>query len=141
MRSLGYVEGQTLDIDERHADGDVSRLPGLARELLTSNPNVVLADAPSAAVAAKSAAPLVPIVCPIFVDSLMPRLAASYAHPGGSVTGLSFTVEGMIGKLVELTLDAVPGATRIGVLVNPSSVAAPSLEQQSHPLRKRADSP
>ena len=105
-------------------------LPALAQELLLGNPNVMLADAPSAAIAGKSVAPSLPIVCPRFVDNLIPRLAASYAHPGGTVTGLSQTVEGMYGKLVELTLDAVPGATVIGLLVNPTAPEKPISEQQ-----------
>ncbi|HXQ49564.1 MAG TPA: ABC transporter substrate-binding protein [Stellaceae bacterium] len=130
LKSLGYIADQTLDIDERDADGDVSRLPGLARELLQSNPDVILAQSPSAAVAANSVAPSVPIVCPILTPALIPRLAASYAHPGGSVTGLSQLVDRMFGKLVELTRDAIPGVARIGLLVNPSSPDAGPATQE-----------
>jgi putative ABC transport system substrate-binding protein len=121
LRVFGYIDGQTADIDYRYADGDVKRLPALARELLQSNPAVILADSPSAAIASKSVSSSVPIVCARFSDALFPRLAASYAHPGGNVTGLSISVEGMYGKLVELTLDAIPGVTRIGLLVNPDA--------------------
>ena len=95
LRSLGYIAGQTADIDDRSADGDVNRLPALARELLQSNPDVMFADTPSAAIAAKNAAPSLPIVCPTLTDALVPRLAANYAHPGGNATGLSNSVEGL----------------------------------------------
>jgi hypothetical protein len=65
---------------------------------------VVLAAEPSPARAIKSVAPILPIVCVTLSDALIPELAASYARPGGSVTGIAMSVEGMTGKLVELTL-------------------------------------
>ena len=130
LRRLGYIDTQTADIDTRYADGDVSRLPALARELLQSRPDVILADTPSAAAAANNAAPALPIVCPTFSDSVVPSLAASYAHPGGNVTGISNIVEGITGKLVDLVLDAIPVAKRIGLLVNPAGASTAINRQQ-----------
>ena len=124
LRAKGYVDGQTADLDVRYADGDVSRLSDLVKELLRLKPDVMLADGPSAAAAAQSVAPSLPVVCPLITPALVPKLAASFAHPGGNLTGFATTIDGMMGKQLELTLEAVPGATRIGLLVNPSSVDA-----------------
>jgi ABC-type uncharacterized transport system substrate-binding protein len=108
MRERGYVPGQTLNIDYRYAEGDNERLPPLARELVTLAPGVIFAGEPSAARAVKALAPNLPIVCPILGDHL-PDLFASYARPGGSVTGMASIVEGVNAKLVELASDALPG--------------------------------
>jgi len=129
LRGLGYSEGQNLDIDYRYADGDTGRLNALARELITLAPDVIYAGEPSAARAAKNAAPALPIVCGVLTDRL-PDLFASYARPGGSVTGIAGMVEDMTGKLVEVASEIVPGATRIGLLVNPTGANRDFVTQQ-----------
>jgi len=129
MRELGYVAGQTLDIDYRYAEGDTERLRPLARELMALAPDVMFAGEPSAARAAKALAPNLPIVCPVLGDHL-PDLFASYARPGGSVTGVASIVEGVNAKLVELANDAVPGLMRVGLLVNPAGANRALVEGQ-----------
>lgn len=123
LRSLGYAEGQSVKIDYRYAEGDTTRLNQLGRELISLKPEVVLAVEPSCARAIKSIAPSLPIVCIALTDEVIPELAASYARPGGSVTGIAITVEGLMGKLVELTLEIVPKATRVGLLYNPAGAS------------------
>src|SRR5258708_4926208 len=130
LQRLGYVEGRTGDIDYRHADGDTEKLTALAQQLVQLKPDVVLATAVSATRAMKRIAPALPIVCPAFSDSFVPSLAASLAHPGGSVTGVASDVEGMFGKLTEVTLDAIPGAAKIGFLANPAGGSMNPFEQQ-----------
>ena len=130
LQRLGYVEGQTVDIDYRYSDGDTKGLTALAQELVQLKPDVVLTDAPSATMAVKGIAPSLPIVSLAFNDTLVPSLAASFAHPGGSVTGIAADVEGLFGKLTELTLDAIPGTTRIGFLSNPAGASTARFEQQ-----------
>jgi putative tryptophan/tyrosine transport system substrate-binding protein len=78
----------------------------------------------------KRASPALPIVCPSFSDAFIPDLAESFARPGGSVTGIATDVEGLIGKLTELTLDVIPGATKIGFLANPAGGSMARFEQQ-----------
>jgi ABC-type uncharacterized transport system substrate-binding protein len=129
LRALGHVEGQTVDIDYRSADGDTARLKLLAQQLITLKPDVAFADSPSSAVAFKSVASGLPIVARIS-DSVMPSLVASYARPGGSVTGIATFVESMAEKLLELALDAVPGAVRIGFLANPTGASMALFVQQ-----------
>ena len=71
----------------------------------------------------KSVASSLPIVCISLTDAVMPELAASYARPGGTVTGIALTVEGMTSKLVELTIETVPNVARIGFLHNPAGAS------------------
>jgi len=130
LQHLGYVAGRTVDIDYRYADGSMEALAPLAQELLRMKPNVVLAGSVSPTRAVNRIAPKLPIVCPVFSDSFVPELAASFAHPGGSVTGIAADVEQLFGKLVELALDAIPGTTKIGVLANPAGGSAARFVQQ-----------
>jgi putative ABC transport system substrate-binding protein len=123
LRKLGYLEGQNVDIDYRYAAGDIKRLTPLAQELVALKPDVLVGNQPSAARALKSVAPILPIVCPALTDAIMPDLAASYARPGGSVTGIAQSVEGLTGKLLELALEVVPGTVRIGFLSNPAGAS------------------
>jgi putative ABC transport system substrate-binding protein len=130
LRRLGYVEGQTLDIDYRFSGGDTKGLAALAQELVQLKPDVVLAAAPTPTMTVKRIAPSLPIVSLDFNETLVPSLAASFAHPGGSVTGIAADVEGLFGKLTELTLDAIPGTTKIGFLSNPAGASTARFEQQ-----------
>ena len=130
MRVLGHVEGKTANIDYRYVDGDVARLKPLVQELVALKPDVVLASAPSPVIAVKSVAPDLPIVCPTITDVLVPDLAASYAHPGGTVTGIASYVEELFGKVLELALEALPGSVRIGFLANPAGASMGLWAQQ-----------
>jgi putative tryptophan/tyrosine transport system substrate-binding protein len=123
LRRLGYAQGRNLDIDHRY--GDVEKLKPLAQELIALKPDILVADSPSAATAFKSLAPTLPIVCLTLTDAGIPDLFASYARPGGNVTGMAQSVEGVTGKLVELALEIVPGARRIGFLSNPRGASMP----------------
>ena len=117
LRRLGYAQGRNLNIDYRY--GPVEKLEPLARELIALKPDILVASAPSAAIAFKGAAPTLPIVCLGLTDAGIPHLFASYARPGGNLTGMAQSVEGVTGKLVEVVLDVIPGARRIGFLSNP----------------------
>jgi putative ABC transport system substrate-binding protein len=129
MRDLGYGPGRTVDIDYRYAEGETERLRPLALELIALAPDVTFAGEPSAARAMKAVAPNMPIVCPVLGDHL-PDLFASYARPGGSVTGVAAIVEGVNAKLVELANDALPRLTRVGLLANPTGANHALVESQ-----------
>jgi putative tryptophan/tyrosine transport system substrate-binding protein len=123
LRSLGYIEKQTIDIDYRYANGDTKPLKSLAQELIALRPNVAFGGEPSAVRALKSVAPNLPIVCPTFTDVLLQEVAASYARPGGSVTGIAVSVEGVTDKLLELATEIIPGIVRIAFLANPNGAS------------------
>ena len=121
LRRLGYAQGRNLDIDYRY--GPVEKLEPLARELIALKPDILVASAPSAAIAFKGAAPTLPIVCLGLTDAGIPHLFASYARPGGNLTGMAQSVEGVTGKLVDVALEVVPGARQIGFLSNPEGAS------------------
>ena len=123
LRSHGLIEGKNLKLDYRYSEGDVKRLTRLARELIALRPDVLVGGEPSPAKVLKSVAPTLPIVCPQLTDAQLSDLVASYARPGGTVTGLAQTVEGLTGKLIELVQEFVPGAVRVGFLANPTGAS------------------
>jgi putative tryptophan/tyrosine transport system substrate-binding protein len=129
LQRLGYVKGQNVDIDYRYSDGDTKGLPAMAQELVQLKPDVVLASAPSPAMMVKRIAPALPIVSLRLNDSYFPSLAASFARPGGSVTGIAASVEGMYGKLTALIFDAIPSTTKIGFLANPAGASMAHFER------------
>ena len=125
MRELGYLEGRDYGFEDRYADGDVSRMPSLAEELVRLKPDVIVASATAGALAAKQASTSIPIVGVNLTDPVNFGLVASEARPGTNVTGILAQLEGMAGKQVEIALDLMPGTSKVGVLVdvdNPSNV-------------------
>jgi putative ABC transport system substrate-binding protein len=130
LRALGYFSGRTIDVDYRYADGDHTRLAHLAQELIGLKPSVAVATSASPVSALKSAAPDLPIVCPSLSAAVVPSLAASYARPGGSMTGVASAVEGMVPKLLELAIDIVPDIARVGFLSNPGGASMALFAEQ-----------
>jgi len=130
LRSLGYVEGRDLDIVQFWADGVMQRLPQLAQEAVRFRPDVIFANPTPGVLAAKAASATIPIVCFMLTDEIRLGLAASDARPGGTVTGLLMRVEGMAGKQVDLAIEMVPTATRIGILFNPTSADGPAQRRE-----------
>jgi putative ABC transport system substrate-binding protein len=130
MRDHGYVEGQSYNIAYRFANNDVARLPALAQELVQLKPNVIVASNTTAALAAKKATQSIPIVSPIFSGAVNLGLVKSNARPGGNVTGILTLVEGLSGKQVEIALQLIPTATKLGVLFNPTNPADMAQRQE-----------
>jgi putative ABC transport system substrate-binding protein len=125
MRELGYLEGRDYGFLDRYADGDASRLPSLAEELVRLKPDVIVATTTPGAVAVKQATATIPIVGVNLTDPVGFGLVTSEAHPGTNVTGVLFRLEGLTEKQVEIALDLLPGANSMGVLVdanNPSNM-------------------
>ena len=122
LRELGWVEGQSLVIDYRFAEGRLERLPDLAAELVRLKAEVIIAGPTPAAVAAKKATATIPIVMWAVGDPVGLGLIASLARPGGNVTGVSFSVgQGTVGKGLELLKETVPKVHRVAVLSNPAN--------------------
>jgi ABC-type uncharacterized transport system substrate-binding protein len=121
LREIGYDDGRNIDIVTRYADADSTRLPALADELVRLHPDVIVAIDPPAALAAKNATASLPIVAAILNDPVRLGLIASYARPGGNITGILSQVEGLPGKQVEIARELVPQLTVLGVLVNPAN--------------------
>ena len=121
LRELGYVEGRSILLEPRWADGDYKRLPALAEELVRLKPDVILTAAQPVSLAMKKATSTIPIVMATGADPVGGGLVASLARPGGNVTGLSGFYEVMPVKMVELAAAAVPHGARIAIFVDTQS--------------------
>ncbi|WP_198030065.1 ABC transporter substrate-binding protein [Bradyrhizobium sp. Tv2a-2] len=118
LKELGYVDGLSVDIVYRFAEGHLDRFPALAAELVGLRPDVILATVTPAAVATRALTTSIPIVCPLLADAINLGLISSEARPGGNVTGVSFRTQGLTGKQVELALQMIPDVVKLGYLVN-----------------------
>ena len=124
LRALGWVEGRNLVIEFRWAEGQVSRLPELAAELVRLKVDLIVAPASSAALAAKQATSSIPIVMIFPVDPVASGLVASLSRPGGNVTGTASAVgTELFGKQLQVLQEAVPQVTRIAFLHTPDDPA------------------
>src|SRR6516162_8356377 len=137
FRELGYVDGRSVALEYRWADGQADRLPDLAAELVRLQVDVIFsAWGTPAALATKKATNTIPIVFAGVGDAVGVGLVASLARPGGNVTGSTFISEDTIGKQLELLKEVVPSISRIGVVVNPSNpVYGPILRGSEAPAR------
>jgi len=115
LRDLGYVEGQTIALEVRWAEGRSERMPELAAELLRLKVDVLFVGTSTAALVAKKATGTIPIVM-VAGDPIGLGLVASLARPGGNVTGLSYFTEGITARRLQLLKELVPGLTRVAVL-------------------------
>jgi putative ABC transport system substrate-binding protein len=131
LRERGYVEGQNLSIDVRWPQGPFEQNPGFAAELVRSNVDVIVAWATPAVTAARRATSTIPIVMAGTGDPVGYGFVASLARPGGNVTGLSIMAPDLSGKLVELLVEIVPDANRIGVVHNPNNPGATVVMQET----------
>ena len=118
LRALGYVEGQNLVIEYRSADGDASRFPVFATELVHLPVDVLVTRGTPAALAAKNATGSIPIVMAAIGEPLGLGIVANLAQPGGNVTGLSAFVTALSGKRVELLREMLPRMQHIAALLN-----------------------
>ena len=123
LRTLGYVEGKTIALEYRFAEGKLARLPQLAQELVRL-PVAVIVTATSPAIhAAKRATDTIPIVFAVSGNPMATGYVASLARPGGNVTGLSAMDYELSGKRLELLTEALRKASRVAVLWNPGNGA------------------
>jgi putative ABC transport system substrate-binding protein len=121
LRNRGLIEGENVVVEYRWADGNNEKLPALAGELVALKVDLLVASGTPAAVAAKRATSQIPIVFTTVSDPVASGLVASLARPGGNATGWSTILPDMGGKLLGLIREAVPSASRIAVLANPTN--------------------
>jgi putative ABC transport system substrate-binding protein len=129
MRELGYIEGASIRYEFRSDQGQASRLPELAAELVRLKVDLIVTWFTPAAQAAKQATREIPIVMALVGNPVETGLVESLARPGGNITGMSGVAAELAGKSVELIRDMLPSGHRIVALANaPDPFSKPFLE-------------
>ena len=122
LNATGYVEGRNVAIEYRWAESEYDRLPGLAADLVRRKVTLIVATGVTASpVAAKAATTTIPIVFLTGGDPIKLGLVSSFNRPDGNLTGVTWLSNTMAAKRLELLRELMPGATTIGLLVNPAN--------------------
>ena len=121
LQETGFVEGQNVRIEYRWANGENARLGALAMELVNRGVAVIVAGGTPAAMVAKAVVKTIPVVFAVAVDPVEVGLVPSLNHPGGNLTGITNLNVEMGPKKLEVVRELLPAATRVAVLLNPSS--------------------
>ena len=124
LRELGWVEGRTVAIEYRWAEGRSERFAEFAAEFVQLKVDVIVPEGTPATVAAKQATSVIPIVSPAMGDPVGGNLITSLALPGGNVTGLSNQKLDLADKRLELLREVVPGLRRLAIMVNAGNAPA-----------------
>lgn len=152
LRDLGYVEGKSILVESRYLDGMADRSASAVAELLQLKIDVIVSTSPLVIRAAMQASKTIPIVMITVADPVATGLIDSLARPGGNVTGVTRLTRDLSGKRLELFKEAVPGISRVGVLLvadSPSmkdalkeyGIAADALKLQLQALEVRGPKP
>jgi putative ABC transport system substrate-binding protein len=150
LQRLGYVDGKSIAIEYRYAEGNAERLPGLASELVQLKPDVIFAYGGDVAPHAKRATATIPIVFMVSNDPVQSGLVTSISRPAGNITGITLIYDDLAGKMLELLKEVLPEISRIAVLWNPDHAdpeyretqrvaAARGVQLQPLPVRRPDD--
>jgi putative ABC transport system substrate-binding protein len=119
LEEIGYVLGETFELDDRYAGGDVEQFGALIDAVVARGVDVIVVPGMAAAVAVHQRAPQIPMVAIGLPSTVIyPDLFASLHRPGGSITGFSPFGEDLAAKRVELLREIVPTMTMVAILHN-----------------------
>ena len=121
LRDFGYVEGKNLVVEYRWAEGKYERLPELVAELIRSKVEVIVTHGTPGTRAAKQATTTIPIVMAIVADPVATGLVASFARPGGNITGSTFSSPELNAKRLDLLKEVMPQITQAAIILNPNN--------------------
>ena len=137
LRDLGYVEGESIQVEYRHESQDLNRLQGHAAELVGLDIDVLVAVTSNAAQAAKKTTSTVPIVFMGVTDPITTGLARSLARPGSNATGVTNVAAILTGKRLEILKETHPKLVRVAVLWDPKAPGSiPQWEASQQPARQ-----
>ncbi len=138
LSETGYIENQNVTIEYRWAESQYDRLPGMAADLVRRQVNVIAATSTPAALAAKAATAVIPIVFETAGDPVTLGLVGSLNRPDRNITGVTQLSSELVSKRLGLLHDLIPTATIIGLLVNPTDPRAETqsrdMQEAAHPL-------
>jgi putative ABC transport system substrate-binding protein len=130
LADMGFVDGRSVAIEYRWAEGRFDRLPELAADLVAHGAAVIVAGGIGSALGVRAASATIPLVFLAGDDPVKFGLVASLNRPGGTATGVAWLTSELFAKRLEIVRELAPGARAIGVLVNPKSPeAAPQLQE------------
>jgi putative ABC transport system substrate-binding protein len=118
LHKLGHIEGQNVTVEPRSASGLSERLPSLARELVDLNVDVIVGYQTPCVAAAKQATTRIPIVMSPAADPIATGFVASFARPGGNITGVASATAEVAGKNLDLIREVLPSVHRVAALGN-----------------------
>ena len=124
LRELGYVEGKTIRIEHRYAEGKLDRLPGLAAELAQQGVDLIVVSGARATSEMKNATRTIPIVITTIEDPVAMGIVNSLARPGGNITGLTNLAPELSGKRLEVLKETLPRLSHVAVLWPPNAAGA-----------------
>jgi putative ABC transport system substrate-binding protein len=127
LRELGWIEGRTVAIEIRYADGRTERFVEIAAEFVRLKVDVIVTQGTASVIAARQAAAVTPIVFAGVADPVSTGLVASLARPGGNVTGVSNQLVDLVGKRIEMLREILPGLRALAIMANMGN-PAPLLE-------------
>jgi putative ABC transport system substrate-binding protein len=125
LRELGYIDGRSIALEWRWAEGKAERFPDFAMEFVQMKADVIVTSGTQATQAVKLATSSIPIVMTTSVYPDKIGLVESLAHPGGNVTGMSNIAPELWGKRLQLLKETVPKVSRVAVMWNPTTSVEP----------------
>jgi putative ABC transport system substrate-binding protein len=123
LNELGYVEGRNLVVERRYSEGRAERFPEFAAELVRLNVDLLIVTTTPAALAVKSATRTIPVVLTNSIDPVGVGLVASFARPGGNITGTSQQAPDIFAKRLQLLAQALPQVSTVAVVWNAANPA------------------
>ena len=124
LRELGWIEGRTVAIEYRWADGRLERSAEIVAELVRLKVDVIVTHSAEPVLAAKRETAVIPIIFPVLGDPIGSGVVASLKRPDGNATGLSLQATDIAGKRVEILREVLPGFRRLGIVANVGAPAA-----------------
>jgi putative ABC transport system substrate-binding protein len=139
MQQLGWLEGDNLETDVRWAGNDANRIAALAREIVSRNPDVILAGPSHVVLPLQKATRTIPIVFVNVSDPVRQGIVDNLARPAGNVTGFTNMEFSLLGKWLQMIKEIAPGTSRVAVMIYTGNAASPNWFATLHEVAPSLD--